>query len=60
MSPTVPFAPGSRYRRATPWAWMGASSGTRSRTVSPGRKQPLSQEAQGPIGMSSMNRISQG
>ena len=39
---------------------MGASSGTRSSTVDPGRKQLLSQEAQGPMGISSMNRISQG
>ena len=60
MSPTVPSAPGSWYRRATPWASMGSSSAIRSSTVSAGRKRLRSHPAQGPMGISSMNRISQG
>ena len=39
---------------------MGSSSAIRSSTVSAGRKRLRSHPAQGPMGISSMNRISQG
>ena len=60
IRPTLPFAFGSAYSRATPDAPAGSSSGTAERTFEFSMNRSSGQWAHSPIGISSMNRTSTG